>query len=91
MTLALAVVLSALWFNNPDVNGGFNGARVRQARLFGLDLAVGQGVNISLSFGLVCLAFLWYPDGALHCSGDLPLVQRCWRCAQTKGQPPQPA
>ena len=70
-TLALAVVLQDLWFNNPDFNGGFAGAPVGDARIFGLDLGVGAGRGYpQLSFGILCLIVL------LLAAGGVALVRR---------------
>ena len=65
-TLALAVVLQDLWFNNPDFNGGFAGAPVADARIFGLDLGVGAGRGYpQLSFGILCLIVLLLAAGGV--------------------------
>ncbi|MGH3209530.1 MAG: ABC transporter permease subunit [Trebonia sp.] len=70
-TLALAVVLQDLWFNNPDFNGGYAGAPVADARIFGLDLGVGAGRGYpQLSFGILCLIVL------LLAAGGVALVRR---------------
>jgi ABC-type branched-subunit amino acid transport system ATPase component/branched-subunit amino acid ABC-type transport system permease component len=65
-TLALAVVLQDLWFNNPDFNGGYAGAPVADARIFGLDLGVGAGHSYpQLSFGILCLIVLLLAAGGV--------------------------
>jgi ABC-type branched-subunit amino acid transport system permease subunit/ABC-type branched-subunit amino acid transport system ATPase component len=43
VTLALAVGLEALWFRNPDLTGGVNGASVDPPSLFGMSLSPGGG------------------------------------------------
>ena len=70
-TLALAVVLQDLWFNNPDFNGGYAGAPVADARIFGIDLGVGAGRGYPhLSFGILALIVL------LLAAGGVALVRR---------------
>ncbi|HTR92577.1 MAG TPA: branched-chain amino acid ABC transporter permease/ATP-binding protein [Trebonia sp.] len=65
-TLALAVVLQDLWFNNPDFNGGYAGAPVADARIFGLDLGIGAGRGYpQLSFGILCLIVLLLAAGGV--------------------------
>jgi ABC-type branched-subunit amino acid transport system ATPase component/branched-subunit amino acid ABC-type transport system permease component len=58
VTLALALVLEAMWFRNLDfVNSG--GSRNDPPSLFGLDLGIGSGVEFPrLEFGLTVLAIL---------------------------------
>jgi ABC-type branched-subunit amino acid transport system ATPase component/ABC-type branched-subunit amino acid transport system permease subunit len=59
LTLAIAVVLDAAWFNNPNYTGGSAGATVAKPRLFGIDLSVGSGLAFPrLPFGLLCLTVL---------------------------------
>jgi sulfate-transporting ATPase len=59
VTLTLAVCLEALWFRNPDFNGGAKGARVVPPKLFGLDLGIGAGQNYPRpAFGVLCLVVL---------------------------------
>jgi ABC-type branched-subunit amino acid transport system ATPase component/ABC-type branched-subunit amino acid transport system permease subunit len=60
-TLALAVVLDALWFENPSWSGG--GAQavgpIKSPRLFGLDLDVGSGAAYPrIAFSALCLVVL---------------------------------
>ena len=70
-TLALAAALQDLWFDNPDYNGGFAGAPVSDARIFGLDLGVGAGHSYpELGFGILCLIVL------LLAAGGVALVRR---------------
>jgi ABC-type branched-subunit amino acid transport system ATPase component/branched-subunit amino acid ABC-type transport system permease component len=70
-TLALAVVLQDLWFNNPDFNGGYAGAPVADARIFGIDLGVGAGHGYPhLGFGILALIVL------LLAAGGVALVRR---------------
>ena len=70
-TLALAVALQDLWFNNPDLNGGYAGAPVADARIFGLDLGVGAGRGYpQLGFGILCLIVL------LLAAGGVAVVRR---------------
>jgi ABC-type branched-subunit amino acid transport system ATPase component/branched-subunit amino acid ABC-type transport system permease component len=65
-TLALAVVLQDLWFDNPDFNGGYAGAPVADARIFGLDMGVGAGRGYpQLSFGILCLIVLLLVAGGV--------------------------
>ena len=66
ITLALAVVLQDLWFNNPDFNGGYAGAPIADARIFGLDLGVGAGRGYpQLGFGILCLIVLLLAAGGV--------------------------
>jgi ABC-type branched-subunit amino acid transport system ATPase component/branched-subunit amino acid ABC-type transport system permease component len=70
-TLALAAALQDLWFDNPDYNGGFAGAPVSDAKIFGLDLGVGAGHSYpELGFGILCLIVL------LLAAGGVALVRR---------------
>ncbi|MCW2546283.1 MAG: transporter [Mycobacterium sp.] len=56
VTLALAVAVEQLWFNNTDFNGGVKGAPIKNPRLFGLDLGIGSGNDFPrISFGLMVL------------------------------------
>ena len=55
-TLAMAVAIEALWFQNNSVNGGVSGAPVSDASLFGIDLGIGGGHGYPrIAFGLLCL------------------------------------
>jgi ABC-type branched-subunit amino acid transport system ATPase component/branched-subunit amino acid ABC-type transport system permease component len=70
-TLALAVVLQNLWFNNSDYNGGVSGAPIDDPKIFGADLGVGSGAGYPhLSFGILCLIVL------LVVAGGVTLVRR---------------
>jgi ABC-type branched-subunit amino acid transport system ATPase component/branched-subunit amino acid ABC-type transport system permease component len=57
VTLALAVALSALWFSNPDWNGGIEGAPVEAPSLFGYEFRT-DALSSRISFGLLCLGVL---------------------------------
>ena len=71
VTLALAAALQDLWFNNPQFNGGFGGAPIKDASIFGLDLGVGSGhAYPQLSFGVLCLIVL------LLAAGGVALLRR---------------
>ncbi|MDR7167359.1 ABC-type branched-subunit amino acid transport system ATPase component/branched-subunit amino acid ABC-type transport system permease component [Nocardia kruczakiae] len=59
VTLALAVVVEALWFRNTDWNGGLSGSPISSPGLFGVDLGIGSGNSYPrLTFGLMCLGLL---------------------------------
>jgi ABC-type branched-subunit amino acid transport system ATPase component/branched-subunit amino acid ABC-type transport system permease component len=71
VTLALAAALQNLWFNNPQLNGGFGGAPVKDPSIFGVDLGVGSGHSYpELSFGVLCLIVL------LLVAGGVALLRR---------------
>ena len=56
VTLMLAVALEAVWFRNPNLNGGTGGAPIANPTLFGLELGIGVGAEFPRpQFGLVCL------------------------------------
>jgi ABC-type branched-subunit amino acid transport system ATPase component/ABC-type branched-subunit amino acid transport system permease subunit len=56
VTLMLAVALEAVWFRNPDWNGGTDGAPIANPELFGIDLGIGTGTAFPRpAFGLLCL------------------------------------
>lgn len=56
VTLAMAVTLEALWFRNNDVNGGPDGAPVKNPTVFGFDFGIGAGDNYPrIAFGVVCV------------------------------------
>nr|MDT0665884.1 ABC transporter permease [Micromonospora sp. DSM 115978] len=57
VTLAVAVAVEAFWFNNTDLNGGINGAKVASPELFGIDLSVGVG-TVRAPFGIMCVLTL---------------------------------
>jgi len=66
VTLALAAALQNLWFNNPQFNGGFGGAPIQDASIFGLDVGVGSGHSYPhLSFGVLCLIVLLLVAGGV--------------------------
>jgi ABC-type branched-subunit amino acid transport system permease subunit len=65
-TLALAAVLQDLWFNNPDFNGGYSGAPISSASIFGLNLGVGSGLSYPhLGFGVLCLIVVLLAAGGV--------------------------
>jgi ABC-type branched-subunit amino acid transport system ATPase component/branched-subunit amino acid ABC-type transport system permease component len=58
VTLALAVVLDAVWFRNTDIVG-FDGALgVKPPKLFGLDVSMGASGTSHLAFGFTVLVVL---------------------------------
>jgi ABC-type branched-subunit amino acid transport system ATPase component/branched-subunit amino acid ABC-type transport system permease component len=66
VTLALAAALQDLWFNNPQFNGGFGGAPIKDASIFGLNLGVGSGHDYpKLGFGVLCLIVMLLAAGAV--------------------------
>ena len=66
VTLAMAAALQDLWFSNPQFNGGFGGAPIQDAKIFGLDLGVGSGHSYpDLSFGVLCLIVLLLAAGGV--------------------------
>ncbi|MCW2579283.1 MAG: branched-chain amino acid transporter ATPase/permease, partial [Blastococcus sp.] len=59
VTLALAVALEAIWFQNTDWNGGIDGAPIGAPSLFGIDLGIGVGQGYPrISFGVMVLVLL---------------------------------
>ena len=59
VTIAAAVAIDSLYFQNVVVNGGTVGAAVAGPRLFGLDLRIGSGSAYPrLQFGLLALIVL---------------------------------
>ncbi|WP_024793589.1 branched-chain amino acid ABC transporter permease/ATP-binding protein [Tomitella biformata] len=59
VTLSLAVFLEMFWFRNNDLNGGIDGAKVKDASLFGIDLGIGSGTSFpNINFGIMCLIVL---------------------------------
>jgi branched-subunit amino acid ABC-type transport system permease component len=59
VTMAAAVSVEAIYFNNIQLNGGINGAPVIGPNLFGLDLTVGGGKAFPrIGFGLLVLVCL---------------------------------
>jgi ABC-type branched-subunit amino acid transport system ATPase component/branched-subunit amino acid ABC-type transport system permease component len=55
VTLALAVTLESLWFQNPEGNGGSTGDGIEPPSLFGVDL---DRADHPVAFGLMCLVVL---------------------------------
>lgn len=55
VTLALAVTLEAVWFQNPELNGGSTGAQIEPPNLFGLNL---DRADHPVAFGIMCLTVL---------------------------------
>jgi branched-subunit amino acid ABC-type transport system permease component len=43
VTIGVALAIEAIYFNNIDLNGGQNGARVKAATFLGIDLKIGGG------------------------------------------------
>jgi ABC-type branched-subunit amino acid transport system permease subunit len=59
VTLAAAVAVEHLYFDNPNYTGGFTGAPVPQPKFFGINLAITRGSTFpTVSFALLCLATL---------------------------------
>jgi branched-chain amino acid transport system permease protein len=59
VTLAAAVAVEHLYFDNPDYTGGYTGAPVPHPRLLGLDLGITKGADFPrIPFALLCLATL---------------------------------
>jgi ABC-type branched-subunit amino acid transport system ATPase component/branched-subunit amino acid ABC-type transport system permease component len=66
VTLALAAALQNLWFNNPQWNGGLEGAPINDPTIFGVNLGVGSGHSYPhLSFGVLCLIVLLLVAGGV--------------------------
>jgi ABC-type branched-subunit amino acid transport system ATPase component/ABC-type branched-subunit amino acid transport system permease subunit len=57
VTLALAVALQAIWFDNSSWNGGVRGAPVASPSIFGRELGTDILSN-RIAFGLLCLGVL---------------------------------
>ncbi|MET0199089.1 MAG: branched-chain amino acid ABC transporter ATP-binding protein/permease, partial [Rhodococcus fascians] len=57
VTLAFATAVEALWFNNPDYNGGLTGATIKVPSLFGVDFRV-DALSSRIPFALMCLTTL---------------------------------
>lgn len=56
ITLATAVALEAVWFNNADFGNGLLGSPVPPPTLFGQDLGIGAGSGYPrIAFGILCL------------------------------------
>ncbi|MGH9026110.1 MAG: ABC transporter permease subunit [Acidimicrobiia bacterium] len=59
VTLTLAVALEAVWFRNPDLNGGTGGAPIANPDVFGIDFGIGIGKAYPrFMFGLLCIVTL---------------------------------
>jgi ABC-type branched-subunit amino acid transport system permease subunit len=59
VTIAAAVAITSLYFDNNSLNGGTIGATVSGPRLFGLDLRIGSGSDYPrLQFGILALIVL---------------------------------
>ncbi|MET0577307.1 MAG: branched-chain amino acid ABC transporter permease/ATP-binding protein, partial [Ilumatobacteraceae bacterium] len=59
VTLMLAVAVEAVWFRNPDFNGGSDGLPVTGPKFLGLDLTIGLGRGYPrVQFGIMCLVVL---------------------------------
>jgi branched-chain amino acid transport system permease protein len=56
VTLACAEAVDTLVFENPHVSGGYNGALIRQPKLFGWNLGITAGHGqASIAFAVLCL------------------------------------
>ncbi len=59
VTLALAVAIEAVWFQNNSLDGSSGGEPIPDPRLFGIDLGIGSGLGFPrVEFGLLCLVVL---------------------------------
>jgi ABC-type branched-subunit amino acid transport system permease subunit len=59
VTLAAAVAVENLYFDNPKYTGGFTGAPVPDPKVFGVDLSITKGSSFpTVTFALLCLAIL---------------------------------
>ena len=59
VTLALAVAVEAVWFQNNSLDGGSGGEPIPTPHLFGLNLGIGSGLGFPrIAFGLLCLFVL---------------------------------
>jgi ABC-type branched-subunit amino acid transport system ATPase component/ABC-type branched-subunit amino acid transport system permease subunit len=59
VTLALAVAVEAVWFQNNSLDGSSGGEPIPAPRLFGLNLGIGSGLGFPrIPFGLLCLFVL---------------------------------
>jgi ABC-type branched-subunit amino acid transport system ATPase component/ABC-type branched-subunit amino acid transport system permease subunit len=57
LTLAMGVAAEYIYLENPQWNGGFDGANVPEPRLFGLDFGIGSGAAYPrIGFGFFILA-----------------------------------
>ena len=59
VTLAFAVAIEAIWFQNNSIDGGSGGDPIPDPRIFGVDLGIGSGNQFPrIGFGLLCLVVL---------------------------------
>jgi len=59
VTIASAIAIESIYFNNNQLNGGTLGAKVSGPRLFGLDLRIGSGDDYPrIQFGILALVVL---------------------------------
>jgi ABC-type branched-subunit amino acid transport system ATPase component/ABC-type branched-subunit amino acid transport system permease subunit len=59
VTLALAVAIEAVWFQNNSLDGSSGGEPIPDPHLFGIDLGIGSGLQFPrIEFGLLCLFVL---------------------------------
>jgi sulfate-transporting ATPase len=59
VTLALAVAVEAVWFQNNSLDGSSGGEPIPDPKIFGLDLGIGSGLGFPrIAFGLLCLFVL---------------------------------
>jgi len=59
VTLALAVAVEAVWFQNNSLDGSSGGEPIPDPHLFGIDLGIGSGLGFPrIAFGLLCLFVL---------------------------------
>jgi len=59
VTLAFAVAIEAIWFQNNSIDGGSGGDPIPDPRIFGIDLGIGSGNQFPrIGFGLLCLVVL---------------------------------
>ncbi|HVW41151.1 MAG TPA: ABC transporter permease [Amycolatopsis sp.] len=59
VTIAAAIAIQSVYFQNNALNGGTSGAKVTGPSLFGLDLRIGSGNGYPrIQFGILCLVVL---------------------------------
>ncbi|HVV08393.1 ABC transporter permease [Amycolatopsis sp.] len=59
VTIATAIAIQSVYFENNALNGGTSGAKVTGPSLFGLDLRIGSGDGYPrIQFGILCLVVL---------------------------------
>jgi ABC-type branched-subunit amino acid transport system permease subunit len=59
VTIAAAIAIQSVYFENNALNGGTSGAKVSGPSLFGLDLRIGSGDGYPrIQFGILCLVVL---------------------------------